>query len=117
MKSDRRLMKSLEFIGDALSDVTASITGRFESFDQHSQALWEDITAESFAKVKNMIQSHHVTVGSVLCGLSVKMNSWHEPFGKGGGLVAKGDFISSEMMQGIEKIVAIEKSAPKIIDA
>ena len=65
MKSDRRLMKSLEFIGDALSDVTASITGRFESFDRHSQALWEDITAESFAKVKNMFQSHHVTVGGV----------------------------------------------------
>ena len=116
MKSDRRLMKCVQFIGEHLSDVTASITGRFESFDRHSEALWENITAESFAKVKTMIQSHHVTVGGVLCGLSVKMNSWHEQFGNGGGLVAKGDFISSEMRQGIERIVEIEKSAPKISD-
>lgn len=117
MKSDRRLMKNIQFIGDHLSDVTASITGRFESFDKHSEALWENITAESFAKVKTMIQSHHVTVGGVLCGLSVKMNSWQDSFGKGGGLVAKGDFIASEMLQGIERIAAIENSAPKMTGA
>jgi len=43
-------------------------------------------------------------------------NSWHEQFGNGSGLVAKGDFISSEMRQGIERIVEIEKSSPKISD-
>ncbi len=116
LKNDRRLMQSLNFVSDQLSDVTASITGRFESFDRHSEALWENITAESFAKVKTMIQSHHVTVGGVLCGLSVKMNSWQEQFGNGGGLVRKADFIMSEMRQGIERITAIEQSAPKISD-
>ena len=116
MKNDRRLMRCVDFVGNHLADVTASITGRFESFDRHSEELWENITAESFAKIKAMIQSHHVTVGGVLCGLSVKMNSWHEQFGNGGGLVAKGDFILSEMRQGIERIVEIENSAPKISD-
>lgn len=116
LKNDRRLMKSIGFISDQLSDVTASITGRFESFDRHSEALWENITAESFAKVKTMIQSHHVTVGGVLCGLSVKMNSWQEQFGAGGGLVRRADFVMSEMMQGIEKIAKIEESAPKMTD-
>lgn len=116
LKSDRRLMKCLGYISEQLSDVTASITGRFESFDRHSEALWENITAESFAKVKKMIESHHVTVGGVLCGLSVKMNSWQEQFGAGGGLVRRADFVMSEMMQGIEKIVKIEQSAPKMTD-
>lgn len=96
--------------------MTASITGRFEIFDRHSEVLWENITAESFAKVKKMIESHHVTVGGVLCGLSVKMNSWQEQLGAGGGLVRRADFVMSEMMQGIEKIVKIEQSAPKMTD-
>lgn len=116
LSNDRRLMQCISFISDQLSEVTASITGRFENFDRHSEALWENITAESFAKVKTMIQSHHVTVGGVLCGLSVKMNSWQEQFGNGGGLVRRADFIMSEMMQGIERIAKIEASAPKITD-
>lgn len=116
LSNDRRLMKCVTFISDQLSDVTASITGRFESFDRHSEALWENITAESFAKVKTMIQSHHVTVGGVLCGLSVKMNSWQEQFGSGGGLMRRADFVMSEMMQGIERIAKIEASAPKMTD-
>ncbi len=116
LSNDRRLMQCVGFISDQLSDVTASITGRFESFDRHSEALWENITAESFAKVKNMIESHHVTVGGVLCGLSVKMNSWQEQFGNGGGLVRRADFVMSEMRQGIERITKIEQSAPKITD-
>lgn len=116
LRSDRRLMKCVGYISDQLSDVTASITGRFESFDRHSEALWENITAESFSKVKRMIESHHVTVGGVLCGLSVKMNSWQEQFGAGGGLVRRADFVMSEMIQGIERIVKIEASAPKITD-
>jgi malate synthase len=47
LSNDRRLMKCVSFISDQLSDITASITGRFESFDRHSEALWENITAES----------------------------------------------------------------------
>ncbi len=116
LRSDRRLMKSVDFIGSQLSDVTASITGRFESFDRHSEALWENITAESFAKIKTLIQSHHVTVGGVLCGLSVKLNNWQEKVGNSSGLVKRADFIMSDMLQGIERIAAIEATAPKITD-
>jgi hypothetical protein len=116
LRSDRRLMKTVEFIREQLSDVTASITGRFESFDRHSEAMWENITAASFAKIKNLIQSHHVTVGGVLCGLSVKLNTWQDKIGSKGGLVKRADFITSDMMQGIERIAAIEATAPKITD-
>jgi hypothetical protein len=66
--------------------------------------------------VKKMIQSHHVTVGGVLCGLSVKMNSWSEKFANGGGIVRRGDFVMSDMMQGMDRISKIEASAPKMSD-
>jgi hypothetical protein len=117
MRNDRRLMRCVDSINEQLSDITTSITGRFESFERNSQSMWENITAESFAKIKKMIESHHVTVGGVLCGLSVKMNSWTERFGKGGGgLVRRGDFVMSDMIQGMDKIAEIEQSAPSMSD-
>ena len=66
MRNDRRLMRSVDSVNEQLSDITASITGRFESFERNSQSMWEDITAESFAKIKKMIESHHITVGGVV---------------------------------------------------
>lgn len=115
MRNDKRLGKSMVFVREQLSDITASITGRFESFDRHSSSMWENITAESFAKVKKLIESHHMTVGGVLCGLSVKMESWARKFGDGsGGMVNRAEFIMSDMTQGLEQIRKIEDSAPKI---
>jgi hypothetical protein len=115
MRSDRRLSKSVEFVREELQDITASITGRFESFDRNSQKMWDNISASSFAAVKRMIQSHHVTVGGVLCGLSVKMDKWDERFSGGrGGVVKLAEFIKSDMTPGMERISIIEKSAPKI---
>lgn len=87
-----------------------SLSGRFESFDKHSQDMWNDINPNSFHKVKDMIASHHATLGGVLCGLAVKMVRWQEKFGDDrGGPVKRSEFLMSEMRQGIEKI---EKSAP-----
>ncbi len=116
MRSDKRLMNSIDSINGQLTDITTSITGRFESFERHSESMWDNITAESFAKIKKMIHSHHVTVGGVLCGLSVKMNSWSEKFANGGGIVRRGDFVMSDMMQGMDRISQIEASAPKMSD-
>lgn len=45
------------------------------------------------------------------------MNNWVEQFGKGGGgLVRRGDFVMSDMIQGMDKIAEIEKSAPSMSD-
>lgn len=116
LASDRNLMKTCDFMQERLTDVTTSLTGRFESFHQHSSDMWENVTAESFRGVKAMVASHHTTLGGVLCGLAVKMSLWDEKFSGGrGGLVQRSEFIMSEMRHGIDTIVAIEKSAPSTV--
>ncbi len=113
LSADRNLMKTCAYMDERLTDITTSITGRFENFHQNSADMWENVTAESFRAVKDMVASHHMTLGGVLCGLSVKMSMWEEKFGGGrGGLVQRSEFIMSEMRQGIDTIAAIEKSAP-----
>lgn len=116
LASDRNLMKTCAFMEERLTDITTSITGRFENFHQNSSDMWENVTAESFRAVKDIVAGHHMTLGGVLCGLSVKMSIWEEKFGGGrGGLVQRSEFIMSEMRQGIDTIAAIEKSAPSVV--
>lgn len=116
LSSDRNLMKTCDFMQERLTDIITSLTGRFESFHQHSSDMWEHVTAESFRNVKEMVAGHHTTLGGVLCGLAVKMSMWEEKFGGGrGGLVQRSEFIMSEMRHGIDTIAAIEKSAPSTV--
>lgn len=111
--SDARLMRGVDFIRYTLTDVMASVVTRFESFERASETMWENITAESFLKVKNMVRDHHVLVGAILCALTVKMKGWEENLAKGGGLSRRADFIRSEMMQGMEKISSIEETVKR----
>ena len=116
-KNDRNFVKNSLFVENTLNNVTASITGRFESFQRHSNEMWSDINAESFSRVKRIISSHHSTIGGVLCGLAVKMSMWNDRFADGrDGPQARADFMLSEMRHGIEKIVEVEASAPKVSD-
>ena len=66
MRRDPILMNVCGFLRENLNDVTASLTGRFESFDRHSKDMWENLNGESFRRVRSLIESHHTTVGGVL---------------------------------------------------
>ncbi len=117
MRHDKALMSTCEFLRHRLNDVTASITGRFESFEKHSEEMWDNLSAESFRRVRSLIESHHSTVGGVLCGLSLKMKVWDEKVGGGRcGPVQRAEFIMSHMRSGMDRIKEIEDSAPKIAD-
>ena len=113
LSSQLDLMKTCEYIDNTLTYITTSLTERFESFEKHSQDMWNDINPDTFRKVKGMIASHHATLGGVLCGLAVKMGRWQEKFSDGrGGPVQRSEFVMSEMRAGIGLIEQIEKSAP-----
>jgi hypothetical protein len=115
MRRDPILMHVCEFLRDKLNDVTASLTGRFESFDRHSKDMWNNLTGESFRRVRTLIESHHTTVGGVLCGLTLKMSAWEKEVGwESTSPVRRSEFITSHMRSGINRIKEIEDSAPVI---
>ncbi|MBT5779770.1 MAG: hypothetical protein HOI02_10220, partial [Rhodospirillaceae bacterium] len=58
MRRDPILMNVCGFLRERLNDVTASLTGRFESFDRHSKDMWNNLNGESFRRVRKMIESH-----------------------------------------------------------
>ncbi len=109
LRNDRRLTNSITHICDKVTNVTQAVLNRFSRFDHYSKSLWEDINAESFARVKKAIQADHVAIGAVMCGLSVKMNGWQSRFGSGGGVMRRANFVMSDMMQGMDLISDIDR--------
>jgi hypothetical protein len=116
LKQDPNLLKTCSMMESTINELSAAITGRFENFDRSTKAMWNDISAERFDKVKALIESYHTTIGGVLCGLTVKMNAWIRLFPKptSGGPIKRAEFIMSEMRQGLDNIKKIEDSAPML---
>jgi hypothetical protein len=116
LRNDANLMKTCEFMQATINEMMAGITGRFENFDRSTNAMWNNLSAERFQRVRALIRDYHTTIGGVLCALSVKMNAWAKlfPDRKVGGPVRRAEFIMSEMKQGIDKIQKIEDSAPML---
>ena len=116
LRNDKNLMRSCDEIENTVNELMAAITGRFENFDRSTKAMWDNISAERFRKVKELIESYHTTIGGVLCALSVKMEAWARLFPNKdtGGPVRRGEFIMSEIKQGIDNIQKIEDSAPML---
>ena len=114
LKSDANLIKTCERMDSIFNKLLATITRRFETFDRSTKDMWDNITAERFRQVEELIGSYHTTIGGELCSLGVKMNAWHRlfPTPDSGGPVKRSEFIMSDMKQGIEKIRLIERSAP-----
>ena len=115
-KTDKNLGQTLDEMESTINELMAAITGRFENFERGPKHMWDEISAERFRKVEELISSYHTTIGGVLCSLSVKMDAWARlfPTPSVGGPGKRAEFIMSEMKQGMEKIQTIEDSAPML---
>ncbi|MCP4394615.1 MAG: hypothetical protein GY804_10170 [Alphaproteobacteria bacterium] len=116
IKQDVALMQTCEEIESTLNETSAIITGRFESFDKSSDNMWDNISAETFQRIKNQIETHHTSIGGILCSLTAKMNAWavNFPDENIGGPVKRSEFIMSELKPGIDKIKQYSATAEAI---
>lgn len=60
------------------------------------------------------MRGQHAAIGGSLCGLGVKMRSWHDRFPSHdvGGPLRRGEFIMTDLRPGFEKIRLTVASAP-----
>jgi len=115
-KTDQNLRNTMSEMEATINELMAAITGRFENFERGTKHMWDEISAERFRKVEQLISSYHTTIGGVLCSLSVKMGAWSKlfPTPSSGGPGKRAEFMMSEMKQGMDKIAHIEDSAPML---
>lgn len=116
LRNDFTLMRTCDELEYGLNNMTAAITGRFETFDRASRTMWQNLSAERFREVKSLIESYHTTIGGMLCALTVKMNGWARQFPRHdvGGPVRRGEYIMSEMKQGLDVMKRLDQDARKL---
>ncbi len=115
-KTDQNLLQTMDMMESTINELMAAITGRFENFERGTKHMWDNISAERFRKVEQLIKGYHTTIGGVLCSLSVKMVAWATlfPTPSVGGPGKRAEFMMSEMKQGMDNIQKIEDSAPML---
>ena len=103
VRNDRNLMAEMDKVEKLINGLISFLKRTFQDFSTMSQDMWNNLTAAKFEQVKAYIESTQVKVGSVLCGLTVKMNAWVVKFPnpRSGGPGAKGEFIMTDMRQGL----------------
>jgi hypothetical protein len=108
VRNDKNLMSEMDKVEKLITGLINFLRRTFQDFGTMSQDMWNNLTAAKFEQVKAYIEDTQVKVGSVLCGLTVKMNAWvvRFPNPKSGGPGAKGEFIMTDMRQGLAEIVS-----------
>jgi len=112
VKGDAPMRIILDETTRTITEIARSLTGRFAAFDQRSQDFWQDISAERFHEVRQLVVANHVLIGTVLCGLTLKMDLWRERFPKrSGGPQRRQEFVISEIIPGLDRIRGAEAEA------
>jgi len=78
--------------------------------------MWRNISAERFRAIEKAIKRYHVTIGGVLCALTVIVGAWRHSFptASSGGPIRRSEFLMTTMRQGISNIQKIDDSAPML---
>jgi hypothetical protein len=114
LKADKNLMTAINLIEETINERKSEVTSRFDSFEHSTKNMWDNVSADQFRKVQELISSYHLSIGGVLCGLSVKMGAWSQefPHKNSGGPARRSAFILSEMRQGINNMPKIKINEP-----
>lgn len=114
LKNDTSLQKTIDMLETKVNELTLQLTSRFESFEQGTQNMWDDISAERFRSLQRLITRYHTTLGGVLCALALKMDAWHRLFPKAdsGSPQKRAEFIMIEMRQGMDTIKSLDSEIP-----
>lgn len=116
LKSDPSLQQTIDMLESKVHTLNMQIRARFQRFDEETQDMWDDLSAEKFRKLQKVIKSYHITLGGVLCALSVKLDAWHYLFPQkgSGGPQRRSEFIMTEMRQGMDKIKQLDTKPPTV---
>ena len=106
IKQDHALVQIFKDLDEKLRSIVYEVTEILEMFRLRTADMWDDMSAESFRAMEDMIIGYQTQVGAALCAVTVKMNAWSERFPSGRTVVASKqiDFIVNDIRLGFQGI-------------
>ncbi len=74
-KQNDALMKACVAVESATTSLRDGIVKRLKMIEERTQKLFSNMNQKEFRSIKEMIEREHVTIGAILCGLTVKWTS------------------------------------------
>ena len=106
VKNDPRLAEACNQAISLMRKHERNIRNKLNAFDRSSAELWENISAENFHRISQIVRGEHIQVASVLCGLTVKLASFRARFPniEVAGTVKMAEYIGFEMRQHLDEL-------------
>ncbi len=104
----KQVEEMMRFLASSLRERLAQFQNGFETF-------WKDINRGGFQQMRVQIEENHASMGSVLCGMIVKMHMWKKAFPDNnvGGPLTRIKFVMTELEPGLVKLKDLEHEARK----
>ncbi|MFN7113305.1 MAG: hypothetical protein ACK4PK_02995 [Alphaproteobacteria bacterium] len=117
IKSSPRMVNACRNTEDIVYKLTVSVRERMSRFNKAFHMFWSDINKDSFEQLRKQIEENHDGMGSVLCGLLVKVRSWSYEFPDNtvGSPAKRVTFVMTEIEPGLDKLKFFENEARKSI--
>ena len=115
MRQDREFVQTCGRVAQTVDRVSGVINNRFEVFDAAAGAMWIDVNAERFRKLKKLVVANHEILGGTLCGLTVCIDAWADKFPNEnvGGPARRAEYVRNEIRQGVENLRNIPMNGKK----
>lgn len=96
------LMKACERIKTKVERIEGALGYQFAIFGESNLHMWDNMSPEAFNEFRESVHKNHSMMGSMMCALAIKMNSWIEKFpsSEDSGPMRRADFILTDMGQG-----------------
>jgi hypothetical protein len=93
-------------VEEAIAFLITTIRERLRLFRESFGNFWHDMTADTFARMRQEIEAKHVGTGAMLCGLAVKMRHWSQVFHSdtSGGPATRLQYLGSDMEPGLTRL-------------
>lgn len=117
IKASPRMLNACRNSEDIVFKLTNSVRERMSRFNKAFHMFWSDINKDSFEQLRKQVEENHDGMGSVLCGLLVKIRSWSYEFPDNsvGSPAKRVTFVMTEIEPGLDKLKLFENEARKAI--
>ncbi len=89
---------------ETFRDLYRSVGNILVALRARTAVMWEDISAERFEKMSELVVGHQEKIGALLCAITVKLNAWRRYTATAAtdSAADKANYVSNYMMYGLD---------------
>lgn len=112
LKGRNNTLSAIRQIEKSFGTLSAEVADTLEVFKIRTAGMWENISAEHFDEMKQLINTYQTRIGGALCAMTVKMDAWARKFSgeRKESHNRYADFIMAEIRPGLETMKPINYS-------